>query len=981
MKHVLIAVVVPLLLSVPFENAGGDERPSFSQDIQPIFTRSCTSCHGGVKQASDLSFVNAATVVPPEGYVVEPGKPEESELMRRILSEDPDERMPPPEDHPHPLSEGEIALIREWIRSGAEWEDHWSRRKLVAPRSSELDADARQWARTSLDLFVAEQHRHLGISAAPEADAAQWMRRTSFDLVGLPPSVEDLNRVRDSLGPRPDESSAEWDAWCEKQDSVYAAYVEQLLASERFGERWASVWLDLARYADSKGFEKDPHRDIWPYRDWLIQAFNDDMPYDEFTIKQLAGDLLPNPTPDDLIATAFHRNTQTNTEGGTDDEEYRLKAVIDRLNTTWTVWQATTFGCVQCHSHPYEPFKHQEYYKGLALFNNTEDCDLNDEYPTLPYLADDSQRERWLAFQQKVRRLEDQWDTLSHSIVSELQWKPMNITAVDSTSAQLEHDQHEVRIADGTVAVGSTFTLTAQEESIAALRFRILPESDDPRMWPEQGSVISQLQVAVVWAAAKDEPSSQTVPIDIELIIPDERSGPYLPADSLKPNADGFGGYPKLEKPRWMVATLKKRLDLKPSEQLQVKILQKASVTGGHSNHLRRFRVEVTSDDAKLRELNQDAFQSVSSELQAARNELEALKGSRVPIMRERRDSASRETRLFLRGNFLDKSDRVEPGLPAVVASSSAQPTNRLEFARWLVSSENSTSSRVWANRIWAELFGLGLVETLGDFGVSGARPTNPRLLDHLAYQLQYADRWGLKAFLKRVVLSATYRQDSRITAEQLAQDPKNRYMARGPRTRLSAEMIRDQALQVAGVLSSKIGGPSVMPPQPEGVWQQAYSNAKWVPAEGDDRYRRGIYTYWRRTSPYPGFIMFDAPVRDLCSPRRIVTNTPLQALVTMNSEVFTELAAILAEQAHSSANNPGKTIRHIFLGITSVEPTEADIAPLLKLHEKINAGRSTPHESIENVSEETDSEDARPLSALGLVALALLNSDKALTK
>ncbi|GIX00154.1 MAG: cytochrome c [Pirellulaceae bacterium] len=979
----------PLMLlgaEPPATNAGSeparDGSVDFHRDVQPIFARSCIKCHGGVKQAAGLSFIDFSTVVAPGGYVIEPGDVDGSLLWDRLTAKDPTERMPPPDEGGHPLSEEELNHIRRWIEQGARFDRHWSRMPLVAPPAPTLPEELAEWVRDPLDAFVADALRARGQKPNRPAPPHQWLRRVTFDLIGLPPTVEESEAFLTRLAQAAD---------AKQREAVYRDEVDRLLASKYFGERWAAMWLDLARYADSKGFEKDPHRDAWPYRDWLISAFNRDMPYDEFTIRQLAGDLLPSPSYDCLLATAFHRHTQTNTEGGTDDEEFRIAAVIDRVNTTWTVWQATTFGCVQCHNHPYEPLENEEFYQCLAIFNNTEDCDLDDEFPTIPYLDDRAEQARFLQARRRLEQLQEHRDARYRKVLETCQWHPLAIEQVESTSGQLAAVGNEVRVTGGTVAVGTTYTLIARVPTATALRLDILPVADDPAKWPEQGSVLSRLELQVIDADGHHRP------VTMAGVVPDHRAGPYPPEASLQGGAPGFGGYPKLFGPRWAVFVLDLPVELSPEERLRIVLRQDAAVTGGLSTHLRRFQLSTTNAPSLVEEMRSTTLQALENELQHVSRQLARFSGPRLPIMKERHALARRPTRMFVRGNWLDRDHEVSPGLPAIFARSDGtlpEVTNRLEFARWLVSADNPLAARVWVNRIWHELWGLGLVETLEDFGPSGTPPTHPQLLDHLAYSMQYELGWSLKRFLRKIVLSASYRQDSRTMADRYAADPHNRWLARGPRNRLSAEMVRDQALVASGMLNDRVGGASVMPPQPEGVWLQVYSSQKWETATGPDRFRRAIYTYWKRTSPYPEFLCFDAPPRDVCSPRRIVTNTPLQALVVWNSETYTELAHRLAARYAEPTNHRQlqEILTDMVLRITSRSPSKAELEALSELYQHLSAaqaedGQAETEEQPTSQAEATDTERSHDLpfagrlSPLAKVALTLLNTDWALTK
>ncbi|WP_419189201.1 PSD1 and planctomycete cytochrome C domain-containing protein [Stieleria marina] len=964
--------------------AAADEKSvSFVRDIQPIFARACTGCHGGVKQAGDISFVSPDSILPPDGWVIEPGDAEESILFQRLISTDPEERMPPPHEHPEPLADHEVDLIKRWIQEGAKWEDHWARAQL-SEEDPPLTTASADWAKSTMDHFVFDRLRKEGLQPSRVAPGHQWLRRVTFDLVGLPPTLADISAFQDSL------KDVETDL---QRETVYRSTVRRLLASPRFGERWAAMWMDLARYADSQGFEKDPHRDMWPYREWLINAFNQDMPYDEFTIKQLAGDLLPKASYDDLIATAFHRNTQTNTEGGTDDEEYRIAAVIDRLSTTWTTWQATTFGCVQCHSHPYEPYDHEEFYAGLSMFNNSEDSDLNSETPTVPYLENQKQRGGFLRTQRRWVARRDALDAIGRQAVLQSKWQPLPITQTESTTGTIDVVGREIRVVAGTVAVGSTYTIAAElpdyVSRLTGLRITIRPESDNPAEWPEQGSVLSRLTMTVVDQDGK----SQDVAFDSA--IPDYRNGVdglgEADCDEMfRKGKRGFGGHPKLFKPRWVVAVLKTPLEIHAGDSLQLSIKQDASVTGGLSNHLRRFEIEWTGSGELAELIDEDDYRLRRDEVAKLKQKYKSFKGARVPVMIERRGPARRTTRMFLRGNWLERGEVVKPRIPDAFQptdpAAHASVRNRLEFAKWLVSKRNPLAARVWVNRIWAELFGAGIVVTQEDFGVSGQPPTHPELLDHLALKMQRDYRWSLKQFLESVVLSATYRQDSRASQKLRESDPHNQLLAHGPRTRLTAEMIRDQALVAADALVNRIGGPSVMPPQPDGVWQQVYSSNQWTDADDEDRYRRGVYTYWKRTSPYPGFVMFDTPSRDVCSPRRIATNTPLQALVTLNSEVYSELAGKLAEACDSP--DVRESIAEMFLRVVSRSPSDDDLRDLTTLYESLSGPSATDandHRKPDGEKADEEQSDGAAksvgLKPLGIVALAILNSDWAITK
>jgi len=764
---------------------------SFPRDVLPILAKNCFACHGPDEshRQSDLRLdVREAALAEAAGgsKAVVPGKPDESELIARVSTTDADSRMPPAK-HGKPLTAEQVGTLRRWITEGATYAKHWS---FTPPVDEKLPAVKNEaWPKNGIDRFILARLQSEGLQPNDEADAATLCRRVHLDLTGLPPSPEVVKAFVASYSPSlrpsvpvslsPDGAGSRANDGAKERRSEagkdpYEALVDKLLADSAYGERWARPWLDLARYADSRGYGSDPLRlNIWPYRDWVINALNRDLPYDQFTVEQLAGDLLPKPSTEQLVATAFHRNTMTNTEGGTDDEEFRIAAVNDRTHVTMQVWMGLTMGCAKCHTHKYDPISHKDYYRTFAIFNQTEDADRNDETPTLPLPGpDEPEKEKQRA------KLKDQIAALKHTIDA------------DTKAAE---------------------------------------------------------------AATKD----------------------------------------------------KKPLDDKTKK---------------------------AADDRK-------------AELKKLETALSALKTQDVPIVRELPKDKRRSTHILVKGNFLNKGEAVEPGLPSAFHASSgvgpaeSSPPDRLTLARWLMARDNPLTARVAVNRTWAQLFGIGLVETEEDFGVQGALPSHPELLDWLA--LRFADgagsktAWSQKRLIRLIVMSQTYRQASRPSSEALARDPRNRLLSHAPRVRLDAETVRDQALAVSGLLSRKIGGPSVFPPQPAGMWQAAFNGERtWKTSDGGDKYRRGLYTFWRRTVPYPSMATFDAPSREICAVRRIRTNTPLQALVTLNDPVYVEAAQALARRiSKEGGSSPEERIRYALLLATGRPAGDEHIAALLSLY------------------------------------------------
>jgi hypothetical protein len=712
----------------------------FSRDVLPVLSANCFACHGPDEKTRkaglrlDVAEVATRTLKSGSRAVV-PGDPDNSELVARIFATD-SERMPPAKSHKQ-LKESEKQLLKRWIAEGAEYQRHWA---FVAPKRPKLPVPkTKGWARNPIDRFILARLEAAGLKPSPEADRYTLARRVSIDLTGLPPTPEAADRFVND--PSPD---------------AYEKFVDEVLASPAYGERWAQVWLDLARYADSNGYATDNPRTIWKYRDWVIDAINRNLPFDQFTIEQIAGDLLPHPSEEQILATAFHRNTLTNDEGGTSREEFRCVAVVDRVNTTMQVWMGLTMGCAQCHDHKYDPFSQEEYFRMFALFNETEDADKADNSPL------------WIS----------------------------------ATPAQLK--------------------LKAKLESdIASLQKQL----DQPR--PE----LEEAQKR--WEA---EVKRDKLPKNIQNLLAVEAG---------------------------------KR---KPAQQAELAKYYRASVA--------------------------PEFKTTRDQLAEARKQLKAIPIITTPIMRELPEGKKRTTRIHIRGNFLNQGKEVTPGVPALFPPlPKDQPPNRLALARWLVDPANPLTARVTVNRYWEQIFGVGLVETPDDFGIRGKLPTHPELLDWLATEF-VAQHWDVKELLRLLVTSATYRQSSRVTPQLQERDPDNRLFARGPRFRSAAEMIRDQALFVSGLLSPKMHGPPVRPPQPKLSLTAAFGGATdWEESKGDDMHRRALYTLWRRVTPYPSMVTFDAPSRNVCIVSRPRTNTPLQALVTLNDPCYVEAAQALARR------------------------------------------------------------------------------------
>jgi hypothetical protein len=800
----LLKTLAAVLLLLPaFQDPPA--KVDFVRDIQPIFKASCLKCHGPEKPKAQFrvdsrSFAMKGGV---GGKAILPGKGAESLLIKLLLAADPDERMPRKAE---PLPKAQIDLLRTWIDQGADWPDsaagggkaetHWAYVKPVRPAPPAVAG-----APTPIDAFIRARLAKEGLRPAAEAPKETLIRRVSLDLLGLPPAPAEIDEFL-----------------ADSRTDAYERLVDRLLASPHYGERWARPWLDLARYADTNGFNFDTRRTMWKYRDWVIDAFNRDMPFDRFTIEQIAGDLLPNATLDQKIATGFHRNTMTNEEGGTDPDEARWETLVDRVNTTAAVWLGSTFACCQCHNHKYDPFTQKEFYQFLAFFESCTE-------PKIELLTPEQQAQR-----------------------------------------------KELRATIG------------REE--AKLRKETLPDH-----------VGKALAVAV-------EKRTNTQRNDIVI---------YCRSQA-------------------------------PAE-----------------------------------------FKPLTEPLLTLYAELEKLDVGTALVLQEKVSEEPPSTYFRIKGGYTNRGEKVTAGVPASLPPIPAgKPLNRLGLACWLVDENNPLTARVVVNRIWGEFFGRPIVESPEDFGTQSQPPVHPELLDWLATEF-VAKGWSMKALDRTIVLSATYRQSSRLVPGAFERDPYNRLLARGPRFRLEAEMIRDTMLSAAGLLSGKVGGPSVFPLQADtsGVVAINKVDTAWAPSPGEDRYRRGIYTHWRRTAPFAAFAVFDAPSRECCTVRRPRTNTPLQALTAMNDPAFFDASRGLARRilSEGGADERGR-IAYGFRLCTSRKPSTDEIDVLEKALRQEQEHFTRDKAAAKAVFKGGGlPQDLPETAAWTLIANVLINLDETLTK
>lgn len=905
--RLLSGVCLSTLLMVAF-SCTQEEKIDFNAEIRPILNNKCITCHGGVKKNGGFSllFREEALAKGESGeYAIVPGKPGESEMIKRLTHHDPEFRMPL--DAP-PLSDEEIKKLTTWIKQGAEWQDHWA---YIKPEEKPLpEVTATNWPKNGIDQFILKKLEDEGLQPSPETDKTTLLRRVSLDLTGLPPTTAQVDSFLQ-----------------DKSENAYEKAVDRLLASPHYGERWAGMWLDLARYADSKGYEKDDFRNIWRYRDYVIESFNKDLPFNQFTVEQLAGDLLPEPTEQQLIATGFHRNTTNNDEGGTDDEEFRNSAVIDRVNTTWEVWQATTMGCVQCHSHPYDPFRQEEYYKFFSFFNNTRDEDTPNEAPTLTSFKPEDEP--------KIEQVKEWIQTHAPDKEKEAQaTKFVNLLKIGEPKIH-SHDFDSLvksALSDGKY-------LAADNGGFARLR---------------KVNLHGKTQLLMSYGTQTND-----VTVDIRK---DGLEGESIGTLKL----EGTGSRWKFTVKAYTIESLQGVHDL-------YFVFKDPNATG----------VICTIEWLVVEDPLPGAGEKGYAEIQKQFIDLFNLPGlEKTPILIENNQDFRRKTFVFTRGNWLMPGKEVQSDVPASMPSlPKDSPKNRLAMAKWMVSPQNPLTARVAVNRFWEQLFGTGIVETLEDFGSQGMKPSHPELLDYLALQLMHEHKWSIKKLLKQMVMSATYRQSSKVSTELQEKDLYNRLLARGPRVRLSAEQVRDQALTVSGLLSRKIGGQSVMPPQPEGVWQIVYSGRQWKTSEGEDAFRRGVYTFWRRSTPYPSMVSFDSPVREICVSRRIRTNTPLQALVTLNDTVYIMAARGLAQRMMKESDEKLENqLKTGYKLATLREPSAAKLNILKDLYSKSEAYYKAKPEEVIHMAGNNEKPD-KHMASLTVVANAILNLDEVITK
>jgi mono/diheme cytochrome c family protein len=997
----------------------GEQSPVFAKQIRPLLAQRCYSCHGSKLAQNGLRLDSLAFIKKGSDYgpIIVPHKPDKSRLIRRLEAQ---ERPQMPYGGP-PLTHEQIATIRQWIDAGAPGPDgdtpitsgqapkHWAYVKPVMPVLPAVKDTA--WVRNPIDNFVLAKLEKEGLTPAPEADKSTLLRRVYLDITGLPPTPGELsNFLADH---RPD---------------AYERVVDRLFASPHYGERWARQWLDLARYADSNGYEKDRRRTAWEYRDWVIRALNADLSFRDFTIDQIAGDMLPNPTNDQLIATGFNRNSMLNQEGGIDVNEYYYYSEVDRANTTSLVWLGSTLGCAQCHNHKFDPFPQKDYYRFLAFFSNTQNkiAGVGDHWTEEPELElpNAAQATRSAEIREQISRLQDRLNTQTPALdAAQARWE-LRLTECEKQWTTLRPSEYrsvggaDMRLlADGSLLVGGVnpeadrYVIKAplSSSAVTGIRLEVLPDGSLPHNGPGRDPAgnffLSDFDVQVGSGAA----------VVWKKNAADESQDGYEASKIVKKEPGQLSGWAINET---QDSPLRRQVVFIPDKPISGDVLV---ITLKHemrhsARNIGHFRISVTQSKdpefvvsipaalrpvldiprdqrtGKRQEELSAAYRSVAPDFDSTRQQiaelekaLKSLDVNTAMVMREKAAGVRPSAYIRERGTYTSPGELVYADVPGALNPLPKDVTpNRLALAKWLVSDDNPLTARVTVNHFWEAIFGHGIVETSEDFGTQGDTPSHPQLLDWLAVQFM-KDGWSMKKIQRLIVTSATYRQDSRVTPELLAKDPYNKLYAHGPRFRVDAETVHDIALAESDLLSGKMFGPPVFPYQPEGVWDIPYSNDKWVESGEEDRHRRSVYTFIRRSAPYPSLVTYDAPSREFCTVRRVRTNTPLQALTSLNDPFFFDAARAmglrLMREGGTSMND---RIKYGFTLTVSRKPTAAELEKVSGFFRAEEAKyRNDPKAALQVIGAKATSEhvDTAEAAAWTVVSNVLLNTDEAITK
>jgi hypothetical protein len=996
----------------------------FARDVQPILSDNCYSCHGhdANKRKADLRLdaldPKLGPFAPRDGYsIIAPGKPDDSVLVARITSDDPEFHMPPPEANRH-LTDQQIALLKQWIEQGAKWGRHWS---LEPPRRLDLpEVSDANWCRNAIDRFVLARLDVEQLKPSPEAPKETLIRRVTLDLTGLPPTAQEVDAFLADTSP-----------------DAYEKLVDRLLASARYGEHMAWTWLDLARYADTNGYQADPTRTMWPWRDWVVSALNDNMPFDQFVTWQLAGDLLPEATRDQRLASGFNRNHPYNGEGGRIADETRVENVMDRVDTLGTAFLGLTVGCARCHDHKFDPISQREYYQLFAYFNQCSETGegkyvtQGNVAPTIDF-ATAEQIEKLALLRKSAKEAADrlaaetpgidaklaEWETAARYEKGWIVATPVSASSAGGATMRTLADSSVLVAGENPETDVHEVVLRTDLPRVTGIRLEVLPDESlafgGPGRSLDTGNlVLTNLECTAVSIATPDRTKKLA----------------FANADATFAQ-DGFPASAAIDgdpKSGWAVYKSPDKNSLSATFRFAEPAAFDGATASGIELHLRlhyesqykrhtagRFRLAVTDGSAPTPEIAANLaiapeqrseaqkkqirefylsrvsteFKPLSDDAAAAKKAAEDFDNALTKVM-VMDDATPRQTHVLTKGAYDKPAERVDAGVLAILNPLPAlwadQKNNRLTLAQWLFAAENPLSARLAVNRAWQQFFGVGIVKTVDDFGVQGERPANPELLDWLAVQFRESG-WDIKALHRLIVTSAAYRQSSKVTAELLERDPENRLLARGPRLRLPSQVIRDQALAASGLLVEKLGGPPVKSYQPPGVWEEAtFGQIKYEQDHGEALYRRSLYMFWRRIVGPTEF--FDAASRTQCTVRQSRTNTPLHALTTLNDTTYIEAARGLAQRILTSgAESPEKRLTLAYRLVVCREPNQQEqtilLAALGRLKREYTADPAAAQKLLAvGESKRNEKVNAVEHAAYTAVCLEILNLDEALTK
>ena len=1031
-----------LLAAMVTSSVYAAEKLQFNRDVRPILSDKCFFCHGtdANHRKGNLRLDESASALKPAesgATAIVPGAPDESELITRITLHDSDADVMPPVKSGKSLNSKEKAILKQWISEGAKYEGHWAFTPIKLASEAIKNAEGQPLTGSqTIDHFISERLKKEGLEMAEEASPETLIRRVTLDLTGLPPTPAEVDAFVAAF----------------RQDrSAFEKMVDRLLRSPRYGERMAMQWLDYARYADSHGFQTDSSRSQWPWRDWVIQAFNNNKPFDQFTTEQLAGDLLPNASRDQIVATGFNRNHRLNGEGGIIAEEWRIENVIDRTETMGMTWLALTLNCCRCHDHKYDPVTQKDFYSFFAFFNNVPESGTiqgasnrsGGNSPPVISVPTAEQEQKLAALQQHVTAASQRAAELQQKLPKWVaEWEPRaatdlakmqsSWTLLTPQKVESKHGATLIRQSDGSyLATGANpakdvyiFDTPVPAEGTTAFLLECLTDPSLPGGGPGRNSnsnfALSQFEVY------RQHPGGKPERLKLAKAEADYSQRGYDIQNTIADGKRGRGSWavdgPTKKEPRRAMFILEQPVKPEPGAMLLLRLRHEA--IGNHN--IGRFRLSSSSQPTSLLKLKgdgisptlrtalatvrdkrsaqqqqeiQDFFRNVipnplktaEDELATATRARDAFEDTLPSVMVMKEEAKPRDTFVLSRGEYDKPTEKVSARLPTALATSQKTGMNRLDLARWITSTDNPLTARVWVNRQWEKLFGTGLVKTVENFGMQAEYPTHPELLDWLAAEFIRLG-WDMKALQKQIIMSAAYRQSSHIRPGHPSSrlDPENRWLWRGPRIRLSGEIVRDQALAMSGLLVDKIGGPSVRPYMPEGVWDETskYGDLRGYKADsGEGLYRRTMYTIWKRTAAPPTMLLFDSPTREICTVKRSRTNTPLQALALLNEVTFVEAAHALAGQMLSDPQaSHEKRLNDAFRRVTSREPTRDELAILLHgLQGRLTHYQAYPDEAKQLLSFGSHVSNSATkfaeLAAYTLTANVLLNLDEVVTR